>query len=984
MSKKQMYKWSYYLIACLSGIAFTTSTLANTTKTVEPTASQLEATATPAPYQLIKQPIRKSERDNRQYQAIELVNHMKVLLISDPQATKSLAALALPIGSLDDPKSQQGLAHYLEHMVLMGSKRYPEPDGFAQFLSKHGGSYNASTASYRTAYYLEAEHGAFKEAVDRLSDAIAEPLLDAHYSDRERNAVNAELTMARSRDGMRMGQVDAETLNPLHPTSQFSGGNLETLSDKPHSKLQDELQTFYHQNYSANLMVGVLYSQQSISDLAELAVSTFGAIKNSDAKVKPISVPAATEKEKGVVIHYVPSLPLKQLRIDFRIDNNVDKFRSKTDTYIGYLIGNRSENTLADWLQKQGLADSISAGADPVIDRNGGIFVIAVNLTDKGVANRDLVIAAIFNYLDLMKSQGINQNYFNEISQVLALDFRYQSISRNMRYVEDLADTLLRLPIEHVLDGSYLADEYDPNAIQARLEEMTPQDARIWFISLNEPHNKMAYFVEAPYQVEKVNKTQFNEWQQLESTVKLTLPALNPYIPDDFSIVTTASDVVKPHWILEQENVRAMFMPSQYFADEPKGNMTVALRHKPEDDSARNQVIASLTGYLADLKLDQLKYQSAVGGIDFSQFYSNGLVFKASGFTQHIPDLLKQLVNDYQQFTATEQELIQAKLWYQQQLEAAGKAKAYELAMQPAGSLNQTNYTERAARRMLLPFITLEDIWQYRDQLLTQSTPEILAIGNFTDDQVKNLAITLQSQLKTTGVKWWHGEDITFDHVIKANMMKEGSSTDSALSAVYLPANYTEIRGQAYSRLLAQIIHPWFFKQLRTEEQLGYALFAFPIALGENWGISFVLQSNSSTPDYLYQRYLNFYQLAEKQLFEMSDDDFKQYKQAMITELQEAPQTLVEEAGRYSRDFGRSNYQFNSREKLIDEVNAISKQQLMEFFKQAVIDQTGLSLLSQIQGKQDGKENAFAQPEGWQHYDSVSSLQKQFITKVRP
>ncbi len=41
------------------------------------------------------------------------------------------------------------------------------------------------------------------------------------YAERERNAVNAELTMARTRDGMSMAQVSAETINPEHPASQF-------------------------------------------------------------------------------------------------------------------------------------------------------------------------------------------------------------------------------------------------------------------------------------------------------------------------------------------------------------------------------------------------------------------------------------------------------------------------------------------------------------------------------------------------------------------------------------------------------------------------------------------------------------------------------------------------------------------------------------------------------------------------------------------
>lgn len=73
-------------------------------------------------WQPIQETIRKSDKDNRQYQAIRLDNGMVVLLVSDPQAVKSLSALVVPVGSLEDPEAYQGLAHYLEHMSLMGSK----------------------------------------------------------------------------------------------------------------------------------------------------------------------------------------------------------------------------------------------------------------------------------------------------------------------------------------------------------------------------------------------------------------------------------------------------------------------------------------------------------------------------------------------------------------------------------------------------------------------------------------------------------------------------------------------------------------------------------------------------------------------------------------------------------------------------------------------------------------------------------------------
>jgi protease-3 len=73
-------------------------------------------------WQPVQETIRKSEKDTRQYQAIRLDNGMTVLLVSDPQAVKSLSALVVPVGSLEDPDAHPGLAHYLEHMTLMGSK----------------------------------------------------------------------------------------------------------------------------------------------------------------------------------------------------------------------------------------------------------------------------------------------------------------------------------------------------------------------------------------------------------------------------------------------------------------------------------------------------------------------------------------------------------------------------------------------------------------------------------------------------------------------------------------------------------------------------------------------------------------------------------------------------------------------------------------------------------------------------------------------
>lgn len=926
-------------------------------------------------WQPVKETIRKSDKDARQYQAITLDNGMTVLLVSDPQAVKSLSALVVPVGSLEDPDSHQGLAHYLEHMTLMGSKKYPQADSLSEFLKMHGGSHNASTAPYRTAYYLEVENDALEPAVDRLADAIASPLLDKKYADRERNAVNAELTMARTRDGMRMAQVSAETINPAHPGSRFSGGNLDTLSDKAGSPVLDALHAFRDTYYSANLMKAVVYSNKPLPELARIAAQTYGRVPNKNIERPEITVPVVTDEQKGIVIHYVPALPRKVLRVEFRIDNNTAQFRSKTDELVTYLIGNRSPGTLSDWLQNQGLVEGIRADSDPVVNGNSGVLAISATLTDKGLAHRDEVVAAIFSYLSLLREKGVDKRYFDELAHVLDLDFRYPSITRDMDYVEWLADTMLRVPVEHTLDAVNIADRYDAEAIKARLAMMTPQNARIWYISPNEPHNKMAYFVDAPYQVNKISQQTFADWQKKSNDIDLKLPELNPYIPDDFTLIKPSKKYPHPELIVDEPTLRVVYTPSRYFASEPKADVSVILRNPQAMDSAKNQVMFALNDYLAGIALDQLSNQAAVGGISFSTNANNGLMVNANGYTQRLPQLFQALLDGYFSYTPTEEQLEQAKSWYAQMMDSAEKGKAFEQAIMPVQMLSQIPYFQRETRRALLPSITLKEVMDYRTALKTHSRPEFLIVGNMSEEQSKTLAQNVRKQLGANGNEWCRNQDVLVEKQQNVIFEKAGSSTDSALAAVFVPTGYDEFTGSAYSAVLGQIIQPWFYSQLRTEEQLGYAVFAFSMSVGRQWGLGFLLQSNDKQPAYLWQRYQAFFPQAEEKLRKMKPEEFAQIQQAVIAQMQQAPQTLGEEASQLSKDFDRGNLAFDSRDKIVAEIKVLTPEKVADFFHQAVVKPQGMACLSQVSGSQNGKAD-YVNPQGWKVWESVSALQK--------
>ena len=203
-------------------------------------------------FKIINTSITKSPNDPRLYQVIRLQNDLEVLLISDPDLENSAASLSVSIGSVNNPDKQLGLAHYLEHMLFLGSERYPVINEYSKFMSQHGGYTNAYTAQDRTVYGFEVNDEFLGEALDRLGDVMRAPLLDPKYAEKERHTVDAENETYVDNDMRKLYALQRYTLNPAHPIARFSTGNLTTLIDKPDSKLQDELVRFFNENYSAN------------------------------------------------------------------------------------------------------------------------------------------------------------------------------------------------------------------------------------------------------------------------------------------------------------------------------------------------------------------------------------------------------------------------------------------------------------------------------------------------------------------------------------------------------------------------------------------------------------------------------------------------------------------------------------------------------------------------------------------------------------
>jgi nardilysin len=130
------------------------------------------------------------------------------------------------VGSFSDPPDAQGLAHFLEHMLFMGSSEFPDENEYDTFLSKHGGGSNAFTETEFTCYHFDISPSFLKPALDRFSQFFISPLAKAEAMDREVQAIDSEFEQVLQSDACRLLQLQCHTAKPSHPFNTFSWGNV--------------------------------------------------------------------------------------------------------------------------------------------------------------------------------------------------------------------------------------------------------------------------------------------------------------------------------------------------------------------------------------------------------------------------------------------------------------------------------------------------------------------------------------------------------------------------------------------------------------------------------------------------------------------------------------------------------------------------------------------------------------------------------------
>ena len=916
----------------------------------------------------------KSPIDSREYASIVLDNQLEIILVSDPSIKQSAAALSVAVGSLQEPKELGGLAHYLEHMLLLGTKRYPTVGGYNEFVTRNGGIQNANTQLNHTNYMLAVNNDAYDEALSRFSGLFYEATLDDKYADKERHSVHAEWTLNRPKDWVILEQLNGTTLNPQHPISQFNWGNLESLVDNSQLKLQTALVDMYNKYYSANLMKASMISNLPLAEMKKLAIQHFGKVPNKNTPRPQMTALVAKPEHLKKIIHYTPQTDMKQLRINFVIDNNADQFAVKPNGYVNYLMDNEMPGTLASVLRDAGLSEAVYSSYDSDQYGNAGSFTLYIDLTASGVQNRDKVMGAVLKYLALLREQGVDSRYFKEIKQSLSNSFRFKEKTNDYHYAMQIAADLQYVDAEYVLSRNYEYQRFHPQAIQAVLEQLTLNNARVFYIDkAQQGETQMRHFA-GKYSVTDIDPSLQQVWQDLSAQFSLNLPSPNSLMPENFDLVSAIYNK-KPKLLTDQQGFTIHLGHSALFK-QPKGIAIFDLNSGFTKANAKHHVLAEMFGHALRQQVSMLQSEANAAGMVLNINSSNGLVLTVSGLTDKQDVLLSAALKKIVNFDIDNNQLANLKISFTSGIKGN---KHQVLSNQLWHKFSKMFFLDEYSDAALLAevdAITPLQMAQFRDQLLAQANLRVFAFGNYSEKHVQSLsAMALQElpiERKVSNV--YQTPTVQFATGKIYSWQEDTDMSDIGLIDAYLvPKNDTDL---AAARMLSQFIRPALLKQIRTQEQLAYDVSFSGQTLDDQMLVAFEIQSPVKGLVKVHERIAIFREGFIEQLAQVTPEIFATTQKGVLVSLTQPAKNLSEEMSKFIEDWGYQKWHFESEQGLIDAIEKVTLNDVIDFYRRLQNGKDFGRVMVQMRGTKFSDKD-FIEPEGAIKVTDIDSFRLQ-------
>ena len=891
--------------------------------------------ASPAPAHGVE--IERSPADTREYRALALPNGLEALVVSDPDADKAAAALSVDVGSANDPDERPGLAHFLEHMLFLGTEKYPDPGEYGRFITEHGGSSNATTSFARTNYFFDVDADHLEGALDRFAEFFVSPKFDRRYVERERQVVHSEHVSRRRTDRLRSFAAWRQTLDPDHPLSRFLVGNAETLADRPDSDIRDELIAFYESNYSSHLMKLVVVGRETLDELEGLVRERFAAVPRRDV-VRPRIIAALYPE--GLLPARLDIEPVREMRtisLTFAIPPLRPHYRAHPLALGSHLLGHEGRGSLLSALKARGWAEGLSAGPG-MGHRDFATFRVTIQATEEGLAHRDEVVASVFAYLDLVREAGIKPRYHDELARMAQIGFRFMDEPEPRSHAVSLASALHVYPVGEVLTAPWHFDDFDPALERRFLSELTPDRVLVTVVAKGVDTDAVAPFLDTPYRIVPIPAGTVARWRAPAPDDALALPESNPFVPDDLALIDAGSaPALRPARIVQRTGFDLWHHADVEFG-QPRTNFYFAVRSPIANDSPRHAVLVALFVRMANDALNEFAYPAAIAGQSYSLYrHRRGISVRLSGWSDKQDLLLARVVSTLRALPLPARRFAAEKEEYARQLRNVDQRRPFRRAMSGVRALLLDPDWSDEALLAALDGIELEDLREYAARFFERGEIVALAHGNVTAEDAKALGAVLERELlgSMRVAQVSHGRVVRLEPGTRYRRWLASDHEDHAL-AVYRQARGRGLAERAEIALLTQTTANRFFHELRTEREIGYIVFATFMPVLEVPGLVLVVQSPSNPPETLYRHVDSFLDRSGAALRDMPSAVFERHRSAVESYLLEAETRLDDRTSRYWDEIDREHYGFDRRERLVAAVREVTQQDVVDAWRDLV------------------------------------------------
>jgi len=910
----------------------------------------------------------QSRSDQRQHRGLIFRNRMKVMLVSDPTTDKSAASMDVNVGSMNDPEEVPGLAHFLEHMLFLGTEKFPDENEYSQFLSNHNGHCNAFTSGQNTNFYFDVSPEHLGGALDRFGQFFISPLFTEDATEREMKAVDSEFANSVQNDAWRRHVLEKSWSSPPnHDYAKFGCGNVQTLKTTPSEKgidVRSQLLEFHKKWYSPNIMCLAVLGRESLDDLEAMVTDLFSGIEDKDVQIPEWSDGEGQKEEDGKghpypagtglqLMKVVPIKDVRHMHLVFSIPDLIHQWRTSPGSHFSHLIGHEGKGSLLSELKRREWCNSLGAGSGTRPANGFDFFRISVDLTLEGIQHVDEIVQLVFQYLNVLRKDGgaSAQWIFEERAQLLQTLFDYKDKEKPCNYVVQLSGTMHSYPIQDVLRCNCTLDDFQPQLMTEFLDKwLTADNCRVVVTAQQfaDECTQTEKWYGTKHLIQPVDPATAAKWSDRESVHEnLHLPEPNPFIAKDFELCARdqgQEEVRHPTVIKDTALMRLWFKQDAEFLL-PKACILVRifspLAYVNPEHANCNSLFQEL---FHDFMTEEL-YPAEMAHLYFSVSPNKyGLTLSLGGYHDKQKVLLTTLLNALADYKVDPKRFKIFKEIYRRRLKNYASEQPYRHASYNNSVLLTQRYWTKADLLASLDHIEAEDIQDYLRRLFRCVYVECLMCGNLTPQQALDYADTVETllveRLGSTQCGLADSEkvkDRQFALQSNSNLFQsiENAVHDTTCIETYYQVGLQETKTTALLELYAKLINEPCMNTLRTKEQLGYIVWS---GVRRECGVQglYVLVQGSRDPAYLNDRIEIFLESMRTTIAEMPEETFESVRDALIAKLLEKPKKLTSRVNQYWTEITSQQYNFERDIVESEELKGVSKQQILEFYDEHI------------------------------------------------